>query len=713
MPVSRFRLLVLLVAGMASACGRTTEAPTSDEILWDTWGVPHIYGSSEESLFRGAGWAQMESHGNLILRLYGEARGRAAEYWGEDYLESDLFLRTMGVPARGAEWLAGESEQMRKNLEAFADGINAYAEANLELIDDEVEVVLPVTAADVLAHGNRVIHFTFVTGPGVVRQARNALRAGIATGPIPLEAPLGPRAAGSLGSNTWAIGPGRSASGNAMLLANPHLPWDGLFLFWEAHMVGPGVDVYGTTLVGVPGIAIGFNDRLGWSHTVNTYDGADLFAVELEGEGYRFGDGTRAFVEREESILVRQSDGSLREEPLTVRSSVHGPVVADDGDRAVALRVAGLEKPGMAGEWWDMARATNLQEFEAALSRLQIPMFNVMYADADGHILYVFNGSVPRRAMGDVETWWGVVDGSDPSTLWTEYHVYGDLPRVLDPEVGWLQNANDPPWTSTVPQTLSPADFPAYVAPTGMAARPQRSANMLRADTSITFDEVVRYKHSTVVEMADRVLDELLDAVRASDDATAQEAASVLASWDHTVDASSRGGLLFEEWLTRWLRSESGWSTPWSAQDPTLTPDGIADEALAVRLLAEAAADLLAERGALDIAWGDVHRARRNGFDVPVSGGPGGPHGIFRVANFRELDDGARVVVQGDTYYSVMEFGPDGVNVRVLLAYGNATQPHSAHNGDQLALYARKEMRTPWRTRAEIEANLESRTVLW
>ncbi|MEJ2204367.1 MAG: penicillin acylase family protein, partial [Gemmatimonadota bacterium] len=268
---------------MASACGRTTEAPTSDEILWDTWGVPHIYGSSEESLFRGAGWAQMESHGNLILRLYGEARGRAAEYWGEDYLESDLFLRTMGVPARGAEWLAGESEQMRKNLEAFADGINAYAEANLELIDDEVEVVLPVTAADVLAHGNRVIHFTFVTGPGVVRQARNALRAGIATGPIPLEAPLGPRAAGSLGSNTWAIGPGRSASGNAMLLANPHLPWDGLFLFWEAHMVGPGVDVYGTTLVGVPGIAIGFNDRLGWSHTVNTYDGADLFAVELEG----------------------------------------------------------------------------------------------------------------------------------------------------------------------------------------------------------------------------------------------------------------------------------------------------------------------------------------------------------------------------------------------------------------------------------------------
>jgi acyl-homoserine-lactone acylase len=160
---------VVLIAGFASACSRAVEAPTSDEILWDRWGVPHIYGTTEEELFRGAGWAQMESHGDLILRLYGEARGRAAEYWGEEYLDSDRFLRTMGVPGRGAEWLAEESEQMRRNLEAFADGINAYAEANPELIDDEVEVVLPVTGADVLAHGNRVVPGAHGAGSSVGR----------------------------------------------------------------------------------------------------------------------------------------------------------------------------------------------------------------------------------------------------------------------------------------------------------------------------------------------------------------------------------------------------------------------------------------------------------------------------------------------------------------------------------------------------------------
>jgi acyl-homoserine-lactone acylase len=337
-------------------------------------------------------------------------------------------------------------------------------------------------------------------------------------------------------------------------------------------------------------------------------------------------------------------------------------------------------------------------------------MFDAIYADAEGHILYVFNGSVPERSMGDVGTWRGVVDGSDPSTLWTTYHSYDELPRVLDPENGWLQNANDPPWTSTVPQALDPSDFPAYMSPTGMAFRPQRSANMLINDESITFDEALAYKHSTLMESADRVLNDLFAAAEGSDDEMVQQAVAVLSAWDRTVSADSRGGILFEAWLQAWVRSGSSWGFGWDAAMPSGTPYGMVDPELAVALLAETAARVVAERGSLDVAWGDVHRARRGGFDVPVSGGPGDPHGVFRVAEFQQQADGSRVVNHGDTYYSVMEFTPDGVNARVLLAYGNATQSHSPHIGDQLELYSRQEMRTPWRTRTEIEANLESRT---
>ncbi|HKJ03019.1 MAG TPA: penicillin acylase family protein, partial [Longimicrobiales bacterium] len=163
--ILRPRLLVCALAALGvAACARATSSgPSRDEILWDTWGVPHVYGTTDEAVFRGQGWAQMRSHGDLILRLYGQARGRAAEYWGPQYLDSDRWVRTMGIPRRGEAWLASQSPGFRRNLEAFAQGMNDYARAHPDRLDDAAEQVLPVTAADVLAHGNRVIHFTFVT----------------------------------------------------------------------------------------------------------------------------------------------------------------------------------------------------------------------------------------------------------------------------------------------------------------------------------------------------------------------------------------------------------------------------------------------------------------------------------------------------------------------------------------------------------------------
>ena len=61
-------------------------------------GSPHVYGANDAELFRGLA-AQMESHGNLLLKLYGRARGRAAEYWGEKHLAEDRYVRTMGIPS--------------------------------------------------------------------------------------------------------------------------------------------------------------------------------------------------------------------------------------------------------------------------------------------------------------------------------------------------------------------------------------------------------------------------------------------------------------------------------------------------------------------------------------------------------------------------------------------------------------------------------------
>ena len=182
-------------------------------------------------------------------------------------------------------------------------------------------------------------------------------------------------------------------------------------------------------------LVIAFNDHLGWTHTVNAHDGADLYRLNIvEGGGYRFDGEVLQFGRREKTLKVKNADGSLREEKLLIRTSVHGPVVGQVDGSDVALRVVGLDSPGIFEQYWEMSTATNLQEFETALRNMQMPLLTVIYADRDGHILKLFGGQTPVRSSGDWSYWSGVVPGDTSATLWTEVHAYDDLPRVVDPE---------------------------------------------------------------------------------------------------------------------------------------------------------------------------------------------------------------------------------------------------------------------------------------
>jgi acyl-homoserine-lactone acylase len=691
--MKRACLLTLLLLSL-SLSGQRTFAAQSPEILWDTWGVPHINAGDSESLFYAFGWAQMQSHGNLLLRLYGQARGRGAEYGGEEFLDSDKWVRTMGVPERARAWYAAQPPVFRRYLDAFAEGINDYAKQHGDRLSADAKLVLPVTAVDVLAHEQRVINFTFVSNEQAATTAAMQL--------------------GGKGSNGWAIAPQRSASGHAMLLANPHLPWFDLFLFYEAQLTAPGINAYGVSLVGFPVLGIAFNDNLGWTHTVNPLDGADLYALTLDGDGYRFDGKVRPFETEDETLRVRQKDGSFRVEKLTVKRSIQGPVIAEGQGRALALRVVGLDRSGTLAEWWEMCRASNLSEFETALKRLQLPMFNVIYADRNGHIMYLFNGLVPVRAKGGWDFWNGVVPGDSSATLWTRTHPYQDLPRIVDPPSHWVQNANDPPWTATFPAALNPARFPDYMAPHGMDLRAQRSVQMLMSDDHLSFEEMIADKHSTRMALADRLLDDLIPAARRDGNELARRAADVLEKWDRNADAGSRGAVLFTMWAREMKlldgNAQAVFALPWDEKKPLTTPDGLASPKEAVAALERVAAQAQAAFGGLDVAWGDVARLRVGKADWPANGGFDAL-GIFRVVEFSPAPDGRFRSVGGDSYVAAVEFS-NPVRAQVLLSYGNSSQPGLPHHGDQLELFSRKALRPVWRTRAEVEAHLEAREVL-
>ena len=639
------------------------------EILWDKFGVAHVYAKDTNDLFYCYGWAQAQSHGNLLLKLYGESRGRAAEYRGRSGVANDQWVWTNSVPQRSQEWLGRQTPEFRGFLEAFAQGINDYAAKNPGALSAEAKRVLPVTALDPIEHVHRIVHFTYM-GSQRLATPGTALEASAVN---LLDTPEG------VGSNGWAIAPSHTADGHAMLLANPHLPWGDWSTYYEIHLTAPGIDLYGASQVGFPVLRFMFSEYLGFTQTVNSADTVDLYRIVRQDDGYLFDGKVRAFERDSHDMKVRQDDGSFATETVNILRTVHGPVIKEEGGSPVAMRVAALDRPFLLEQYWQMATAHNFEQYERAVKRLQVPTFNILYADRDGHIQYLWNAVLPKRAKGDLKYWAGTVPGDTSETLWNSYHTYEELPKVFDPPSGYVANTNDPPWNAAWPNSLDPRVYPPYVGPVAASFRAERSLQMLSGHPKFTYEEFLAHKHSTRALLADRILPDLVDAASKYGSDLAKQAAEVLKNWDRRVDAESKGAVLFYAWATRFmgpsLGSQSGFVVPFALKDPLTTPAGLKDPEKCAKQLDEAAAETLKNFGALDVPWGDVMRFQWAGVDLPANGGFGNL-GVFRVITFGPLHGKTRSQVHGETYVAAVEFSKP-MKASVLMSYGNSSQPGS------------------------------------
>lgn len=703
-------LLQVIIAGFALVIPALAAPPSQQphgEIIWDTYGIPHVFARNEEGVFYGFGYAQAQAHGDLLLHLYGEARGRASEYWGAKYEEDDRYLIANGIGPRAKEWFSEQSPQMKRDLDAFAAGINAYATEHPDQLSPEVKVVLPVSGLDVIAHWERVTEFLYLAPPNKVLGAPVQM----ADAGMPVIGSNEPT--DEAGSNGWAVAPSKSIDGHAMLLSNPHLSWTPSWqTYFEAHLTAPGIDMYGASQVGFPVLRFCFNDDHGLTNTVNPITANTVYKLTLSGDGYLFDGKVLPFKTSTQTFKVKQDDGTLKEETVTMRESVQGPVFTRTNGMTVASRVAGLDRPFGIQEYWDIDKAHGLNEVISAIKRLQVPMFNMVYADKDGHILYQYNGYVPVRSHGDYAYWTGLVPGDTSDTLWTKLHPYEDLPRTLDPPEGWVQNTNNPPWTNTA-TVLDPSKYPAYMSPVNvMSLRSEQSGLLLMSKDKLSFDDFIRLKMTTQSLLADRVLPQLLEAATQNSDPTVQQAAAVLKDWNHRYDDDSRGALLFEEWAKLFsgpqMSSEKNFAHPWTLTDPFHTPYGLKDPAGAAAMLKQAAENTIAKYGKIDRPFGEVSRFDLGGVNVPGNGGFGNI-GIFRVITWSPLkSDGERIPIHGETFISMIEFSKP-MKAMGIITYGESSQPGSKHSGDELPLLSKEELRPIWLTRSDIEQHMEEK----
>ena len=504
-----------------------------------------------------------------------------------------------------------------------------------------------------------------------------------------------------------------------MLLGNPHLEWTALY--WEAQVTVPGkIDFFGSTLIGYPVLRAGFNQRLGFVTTNNAPDLEDIFALTLDADRpdhYLFEGESRPLIKREVTVEVKAADGTLKTERRTYWDSHLGPVIHRTADKAFAVKSTMLDAYRYYEGFYVLSKSKNLREFLAGMRLNYVPTSNFTYADAEGNILYVWNGRVPKR-IDDGTDYRLDVPGETGKYVWQGLHQFDDLPRLLNPSGGYTQNCNNPPWYASLRNPLDPKQYPSYFESGPLALRPQMALEMLESQAKFSLADVKRLKFNDRMLLADRVKPDLIRAVKQVEHPTEelQRGLAVIEAWDNRVAAESKGGVLFQRfWDTYRAAAKQPFAVAWDPQHPAKTPAGLSDAALAVKHFEEAVRWTRQSYGSEGVAWGEVHRLRLGELDLPGDGA-GGLYGLFRVVNYVPLPDGQRVigirergqpmVGGGDGWVLAVEFSKP-VAAYSLLAYGETTNLASKHSSDQAQMFARHEFKPVWFSESEVKAHLE------
>jgi acyl-homoserine-lactone acylase len=706
---TRLTVIVILSIATLLAYGdmrpaTSTARPSSQQaqlstlvtIRRDHYGVPHILGQTEEAAAFGQGFATAEDHCLEMARLYLKARSEEAAYFGEMFAPFDLMTKKLHIYDVARDGYAKSPPWVQSMLDGYAAGYGRYVEKHRAELPEWVK---PITGVDVLAHTRRVTIMEFTMN---LRQLDQIGQKALATADADqTQMP---------GSNMWAIGKGRTAGGEGILLGNPHLAWAGSQIFHEVQITVPGrINVSGTTLIGTPGVAIGFNDSLGWSHTVNAHDSDDVYELTLDPQDqHRYiYDGMSLPMQKEEISIQVKTDAGVVTKKEDLYQTHYGPVLKWANGKGYAFKSADMYEYRMTEQWSLMGKARNLEDFRRALDMQALPMFNICYADRDGNVFYIFNGRFPDRPAG--YDWSGVVPGNTSATEWNHILPESRLPFLINPPGGYVQNSNSSPWYTNFHAIIDRRQYPSDLTPTFNGLRTQLSLEMLENDTSITLEKVLKDKFNMKLLLADRVKWDLLHLARgrSAQGVDLDEPARVLQAWDNTVSRASRGSMLFVTfWNLYRKRAHPIYAVDWNEHYPASTPYGIGDDQAALESLAEAANQVKEKYGALEIAWGDIHRLRRGSLDVPI-GGLTDDYGAFRVIAYSTDKDGKYVAAGGDSYVLAVDFTGAGPRAYSVVAYSESDDPKSSHNNDQSRLFAEEQWKPAWFTEEDIARNLE------
>jgi penicillin amidase len=562
------------------------------EVVFDDRMIPHIFANNDYDVYFTQGYV------TAMHRLWQMdfqtlfAAGRLSEVVGSKAIELDRYQRRMGMVYGAENSLKGmmEDPKSKEMMTAYTEGINAYihslSKANLPLeykiLDFVPEDWTPLKCAlllkqmsAVLAMGSDEFYMSNILkkyGPEVTGdlfpdypfREDPIIPKGTKWDFKPLPVPAAPLAFNQMvtgdirtkqkidgiGSNNWALSGEKTASGSPILENDPHLDLTLPSIWYQIQLHAPGLNAYGVSLPGAPGITIGFNQHIAWGVTNVAADVLDFYQIKFKDnthKEYWYDNKWNKTTERLEKIKIRGS----HTETDTVIYTHHGPVVyfqkpeklsrADNVPLGHALRWIAHEKSNELMTFYYLNRGKNYSDYRKALAYYTAPAQNFIFASADNDIAITPNGKFPLKWKDQGKF---ILDGSDPKSDWQGWIPASQNPTVKNPPRHFVSSANQSSTDQTYPYYIN-WEFSSY-------ERGKRINDRLSKMTNATADSIRLMQSDAYSIFAENLLPSLLSRVDNNAlNATQKEAFNIISKWNKYYNAKEIGASVFDLWSTR------------------------------------------------------------------------------------------------------------------------------------------------------------------
>ena len=655
---------ILLSLLLVSTLSYSQINPKNIDIVRDEYGIPHIYAQTDAEVAYGLAWANAEDDFTTIQEAYLAGNAMLSNYIGLKGAAADFITQFIGSKNLIEEKIGTISEDYMAVVEGYSQGLNAYASNNPDKV--LYKKLFPITPKKMLMYSQLQL---FISNEGAYWAGRILNND---TQDDFLDQNL-------TGSNVIAMNSSKTASGETFLAINTHQPLEGPTSWYEVHLNSQeGTNIIGTMYPGTPNVVIGVNEYLGWSHTVNYPDKTDVFKLRMKNK--------RKYIVDEEEYELEKLKAKITIKVLGIPikinrkyyKSIYGPTLKNKSGY-YSIRTPTLFNVKALEQWWRMGKSKNFSEFYNNLKMKELPGFNIGYADKYDTIFYMSNGIIPKRAQG--YNWKGIVPGDTKKTLWTEYHNIEDLPQVIQPESGFIYNANHSPFKSTSadenPNEENYNENMGYE--TYDNNRSTRLIELIESYDRVSYDDFkdIKYDNSFPSKFNYNFMDiSIIETLKLQAENDLFELLDIIQKWDRKTDIDSQGAGIYGVLYYQLVRNY---------RDEIQKNNKIVSKEILLSALADTKAYIINNFGSTEITLGDFQKLVRGDKELPIWGLPD----VITAMSSRPYKDGKYKVTQGESYIGLVRFNENGPILESIISFGNSDNPESDHYTDQMEKYSK------------------------